>query len=100
MCGPSEKRAGQPTEEQLRKADRNGVMPWKEFQDIEHIKAAPNGCVRGLCHAVRSPINIQTTDKAPTRIPVNHSPLGFANSVDKRHGINMLGAWMIRRTRL
>ncbi len=29
-----------PTEEQLRDAERNGVLLWKEIQDIEHIKNA------------------------------------------------------------
>jgi len=33
----SNKRA-EPTEEQLKEAHRNGVLLWKEIQDIEHIK--------------------------------------------------------------
>jgi hypothetical protein len=63
----SENQADQPTEEQLREADRNGVLRWKEFQDIEHIKTAvPDGCVCGLCETVRSLINAQTSgDKSP-----------------------------------
>ncbi len=40
----SKKRA-EPTEEQLKEAYRNGVLLWKEIQDIEHIKnAVPDGC--------------------------------------------------------
>jgi hypothetical protein len=57
----------QPTEDQLREADRNGVLRWKEMQDILHIKAAvPDGCVCGLCEMVRSLIiNAQEADKSP-----------------------------------
>ncbi len=62
----SEDQINQPTEEQLCEADRNGVLRWKQMQDILHIKTAvPNGCVCGLCETVRSFINAQTTDKSP-----------------------------------
>ncbi len=45
----SDKRT-EPTEQQLREAHRNGVLLWKEIQDIEHIKSAvPDGC---KCHLV------------------------------------------------
>jgi hypothetical protein len=65
MDEPSENQVGQPTEEQLREADRNGVLRWKELQDILHIKkAVPNGCVCGLCETVRSLNNPQITDKS------------------------------------
>jgi len=48
------KRAG-PTEEQLDEAHRNGVLLWKEIQDIEHIKnAVPQGCKCSPCEAARS----------------------------------------------
>jgi hypothetical protein len=34
-----------PTEEQIREAERTGVLLWKEIQDIEHIKdAVPDDC--------------------------------------------------------
>ena len=57
----------QPTEDQLREAERNGVLRWKEMQDILHIKAAvPDGCVCGLCETVRVLINVQTTGKPPS----------------------------------
>ena len=63
MDEPSESHADQPTEEQLREADRNGVLRWKEFQDILHMKAAvPNGCVCDLCKTVRSLIKEHTTE--------------------------------------
>jgi hypothetical protein len=64
MCQPNQ---NQPTEEQLNEASRNGVLRWKEFQDIQHIKTAvPDGCVCGLCETVRSLINAQTSgDKSP-----------------------------------
>ena len=63
MDEPREKQAGQPTEEQLREADRNGVLRWKEMQDIRHINSAvPNGCVCDLCKTVRSLIKEQTTE--------------------------------------
>jgi hypothetical protein len=67
MCEPAENQAGEPTEEQLQEASRNGVLRWKESQDIGHIKTAvPDGCVCGLCQTVRSLINAQTTDdKSP-----------------------------------
>jgi hypothetical protein len=66
MCESSEKQAAQPTEEQLREADRNGVLRWKETQDILHMKVAvPDGCVCDLCETVRSLVNTQTTDKSP-----------------------------------
>ena len=57
----------QPTEDQLREADRNGVLRWKEMQDILHIKTAvPEGCACGLCETVRSLIvNAQEADKSP-----------------------------------
>ncbi len=65
MCEPNENQAGQPTEEQLKEASRNGVLRWKEFQDIEHIKmAVPDGCVCGLCETVRSLVSAQTTDNS------------------------------------
>lgn len=65
MDEPSENQVGQPTEEQLREADRNGVLRWKELQDILHIKTAvPNGCVCGLCETVRSLNNPQITDQS------------------------------------
>jgi hypothetical protein len=55
---------GQPTEEQLREADRNGALRWKEKQDILHIRTAvPDGCICDLCETVRS-VNAQTTDKS------------------------------------
>jgi len=61
-----ENQAAQPTEEQLREADRNGVLRWKEMQDIAHIKTAvPDGCVCDLCKTVRSLITVETTDKSP-----------------------------------
>src|SRR5258706_4377604 len=45
----------EPTEEQLKEAHRNGMLLWKEIQDIEHIKnAVPDGCKCSLCEAVRS----------------------------------------------
>jgi hypothetical protein len=70
MCAPSERQAGQPTDEQLKEASRNGVLRWKEFQDIEHIRtAAPDGCVCNLCETVRSLINPQTADKSPSASP-------------------------------
>ncbi len=60
-----ENQAGQPTEEQLREANRNGVLRWKEMQDILHIRTAvPDGCICDLCETVRS-VNAQTTDKSP-----------------------------------
>jgi len=60
-----ENQAGRPTQEQLREADRNGVLRWKEMQDILHIKsAATNACVCELCKTVRSLINAETTDKS------------------------------------
>jgi hypothetical protein len=44
-----------PTEEQIRKAERSGVLLWEEIQDIEHIKnATPGGCKCSLCEAARS----------------------------------------------
>jgi hypothetical protein len=66
MDEPRENQAGQPTAEQLREADRNGVLRWKEMEDIAHIKTAvPHGCICGLCETVRSLINVETTDKSP-----------------------------------
>jgi hypothetical protein len=63
----SDEQVDQPTEDQLREADRNGVLRWKEMQDILHIKTAvPNGCACGLCETVRSLNNAQTTDKSPS----------------------------------
>jgi hypothetical protein len=63
----SDEQVDQPTEDQLREADRNGVLRWKEMQDILHIKTAvPDGCVCGLCETVRSLNNAQTTDKSPS----------------------------------
>jgi hypothetical protein len=62
MCAPRENQAGQPTEEQLTEASRNGVLRWKEFRDIEHIKTAvPHGCVCDLCETVRS-VSARTPD--------------------------------------
>jgi hypothetical protein len=59
----SNEQVDQPTEDQLREADRNGVLRWKEKQDILHIKTAvPNGCLCNLCKTVRSLINAQTTE--------------------------------------
>jgi hypothetical protein len=61
----SDEQVDQPTEDQLREADRNGTLRWKEMQDILHIKkAVPDGCVCGLCETVRSLNNAQTTDKS------------------------------------
>jgi len=60
----------QPTEDQLREADRNGVLRWKELQDILHIKkAVPNGCACGLCETVRSLNNPQITDQSFSASP-------------------------------
>ena len=65
MDEPRENQAGPPTEEQLREADRNGVLRWKEMQDIVHIKTSvPNGCVCDLCETVRSLNNAQTQDNS------------------------------------
>jgi len=45
----------EPTEEQLKEAHGNGVVLWKEIQDIEHIKnSVPDGCKFSLCEAARS----------------------------------------------
>jgi len=42
-----------PTAVQKREAERNGVLLWKEVQDIEHIKeAVPDGRKCHLCEAV------------------------------------------------
>ena len=54
----------QPTEDQLHEAERNGVLRWKEYQDIEHIKTAVPGCACGLCETVRSLLKKYTTDKS------------------------------------
>jgi hypothetical protein len=44
-----------PSEEQIRQAERTGVLVWKEIQDIEHIKnGVPDGCKCSLCEAARS----------------------------------------------
>jgi hypothetical protein len=44
-----------PTDEQIREAERTGVLLWKEIQDIAHIKnAVPDGCKCSLCEAARS----------------------------------------------
>jgi hypothetical protein len=70
MCEPNENQVGPPTEEQLKEASRNGALRWKEFQDIEHIKAAvPDGCVCDLCEAVRSLVKAQTTDTSTYASP-------------------------------
>jgi hypothetical protein len=59
----------QPTEEQLKEAHRNGVLLWKEIQDIEHTKnAVPDGCKCSLCEAARS-----VADRA--RCPACHGAL-------------------------
>jgi hypothetical protein len=64
MRAPSENQQGQPTEEQLKEASQNGVLRWKEFRDIEHIKAAvSNGCVCDLCETARS-VSAQTKDNS------------------------------------
>jgi hypothetical protein len=50
----SNKRA-ERTEEQMKEAHRNGVLLWKEIQDIKHLKnAVPDGCKCSLCEAARS----------------------------------------------
>jgi hypothetical protein len=57
-----------PTEDQKREAERNGVLRWKEVQDIAHIKTAvPDGCVCDLCKTVRSLVNVQTTDNSSSK---------------------------------
>jgi hypothetical protein len=62
MCEPGQYQAGQPTEEQLREAERNGVLRWKETQDILHIRTAClDGCLCELCKTVRSLFPEQTT---------------------------------------
>jgi hypothetical protein len=44
-----------PTEQQIREAERTGVLLWKEIQDIEHVKqAVPDGCKCSPCEAARS----------------------------------------------
>ena len=54
-----------PTEDQLRQADSNGVLRWKELEDIKHIKTAVrDGCPCGLCETVRSLINSKTANKS------------------------------------
>jgi hypothetical protein len=51
---PQMSNRAEPTEVQLKEAHRNGVVLWKEIQDIEHIKeAVPDGCKRSLCEAAR-----------------------------------------------
>ena len=64
-----------PTEDQKREAERNGVLRWKEMQDITHIKTAiADGCVCDLCNTVRSLVNAQTT----------HNPTYASASVTRR----------------
>ena len=54
-----------PTEEQLKEAYRNGVLLWKEIQDIEHIKnAVPDGCKCSLCEAARSVADTVSPEQA------------------------------------
>jgi hypothetical protein len=60
----SNKRA-EPTEQQLREAHRNGVLLWKEIQDIEHIKnGVPDGCKCSLCEAARSVADTVSPEQA------------------------------------
>jgi hypothetical protein len=84
MDEPSEKQADQPTEEQLREADRNGVLRWKETQDIVHIKTAvPNGCVCDLCETVRSLVKGQTAGNWPYASPSVIRRLDFLSRMRK-----------------
>jgi hypothetical protein len=60
----SDKQVDHPTEEELCEADRNGVLRWKEKQDVLHIRTPPPGCVCDLCKTVRSIIKEQTAGKS------------------------------------
>jgi hypothetical protein len=45
------------TPEQVEQASDNGILRWKEYKDIEHLKsAALGGCMCDLCAAVREVI--------------------------------------------
>jgi hypothetical protein len=70
MCEPGQNPADQPTQEELREAERKGVLRWKETQDILHIKKTfPTGCACELCKAVRTLFEERTTESP------NASPL-------------------------